>query len=235
MLTETLIRLCGSTADSGKNLKAIETALEQTNELGDIRTVKARLAEQLGRMQLELDRQRDEYSHIDKGLRENLKKSPLLVRINSTDAVTGLEDRRSAISAIENITDTHARSLVAVFSIENLDLVNNRYGFGVGDSILLMFSQHLAQHLPQDRLFRWRGPTFMGLIDRNVGFEQIRKEIQKLNLIRLEHNVESNARSVLLPITWSWTVIRADSLAAGAIVTQIDKFVSQKSIAGEPD
>lgn len=230
MLTEAVVRVCGSAANSANNLRLIERELENTTGLEELRELKMRLGNQLAAMRYEIERQSEEYAVITRALEESSKQTAQLIKNGTTDLVTGLEDRKCGIAAIERLHDGAVRYFAAVLSLESLDIVNNRYGFAAGDATLTVFSQHLAKNLDQDHLFRWRGPSILAVITRDISLESARSELARLSMMRLDHTLDIGSRSVLIPISWSWTVFQGDGTSSpGAMLSQIDNFVSQKS------
>jgi GGDEF domain-containing protein len=86
-------------------------------------------------------------------------------------------------------------------------VINGRFGFPVGDRILMLFGQHIAQRLSKtDRLFRWRGPGFLAILDRTGPEISVRSELARMVSARLEPEIELAGRLVLLPVSSSWMV-----------------------------
>ncbi len=81
------------------------------------------------------------------------------------DPMTGLLNR----SAFEQITDTLSREEVAlallIIDVDEFKQVNDNYGHGVGDCVLMRISELLKENfLSQDYLFRIGGDEFAGII-----------------------------------------------------------------------
>ena len=230
MLTGTVVDLCGSAAKSARNLQEIGHSLENAKELKDLHLLRSRMAEDLTALRADIESQREQYETIKNTLRQSEQKTAKFSASMSADPITGLEDRHTAARAIGELCEADTTFHVAVFQIDNLEGANNRYGFETGDGMLFVFSQHLAQNLPVDRIFRWRGPSFVAIVERNLSYERARMEIQKLSSSRLEHTLQSGSREIMFPISWSWTLMRVDRHSeATAIIEKIDRFVTEKA------
>lgn len=235
MLTETVVQMCGSAAKSARNLQDIGSSLEQTTDLKDLHLLRTKLAEGLSSLKTEIEDQREQYTAIESTLRESAKQTSSFAKSIHLDPISGLEDRHSAIRCISEMCGAGAQLQAGIFQLENLDGANNRYGFETGDAILFMFSQHLAQNLPMDKLFRWRGPSFVAIIDRKISPERLRTELQRFATNRLEHTVRQGTRDIMIPVSWSWTVVRGDQRPdASAMIEKIDRFITEKAQTALP-
>ncbi len=53
----------------------------------------------------------------------------------------------------------------------------------MGDQIITLFTQYLTQHLRlEDSVFRWSGPAFLVLLQRDEPLERIRRELAPIPL-----------------------------------------------------
>jgi GGDEF domain-containing protein len=77
----------------------------------------------------------------------------------------------------------------------------------------------------RDQLFRWSGPSFVALLEREAPIEQVKREIGRVAKMRVEDLIEIDSRSVLLPISASWTVFPKLS-SARLLMSKIDEFVT---------
>ena len=120
---------------------------------------------------------------------------------------------------------------VAVFVVERLEIINSRFGFRVGDRMLLQFSQHIGQQLAQgDQLFRWRGPTFVALLERDQAQKMVDAEVMRISASRIEYTVNTKDRDVLLRVNSSHNLFRvAPDADIDAIIERIDSFAADRS------
>ena len=85
---------------------------------------------------------------------------------------------------------------------------SDSWAASVGDQILLLFREHLAQHLKEDdRLIRWPGPVFLAVLDRPNLADGVRAEVKRVTIKKLETTVQIGNRFVLLPVSSSSLII----------------------------
>ena len=93
----------------------------------------------------------------------------------------------------------------------------------------MLVSQHFAQQLSNtDQLFRWRGPAFVALLNRQAQTMAVRAEMTKMFAERLRYEVEIGSRTVLLPLSVSWNVFQLGNFNdVQALGIQLDAFVNE--------
>jgi diguanylate cyclase (GGDEF)-like protein len=89
-----------------------------------------------------------------------------LVRLASTDALTGLPNRRRtaelATAALANATATDAPLTIAIIDLDHFKIINDRCGHATGDLVLKEFARLGSQALRDtDVLGRWGGEEFL--------------------------------------------------------------------------
>jgi diguanylate cyclase (GGDEF)-like protein len=145
------------------------------------------------------------------------------------DPITGLgswgEAEDSAARALAAQTPTYA---VAV-RLDRFDTITKRFSHTAGNHALMLVSQHVAQQLSNsDQLFRWRGPAFLALLDRQAQGAAVRAEMTKMFAERLRYEVEIGNRTVLLPLSVSWSVFQLGNFHdVHALGIQLDAFVNE--------
>src|SRR5581483_4435156 len=149
-----------------KSLKIIQGELESACRMDDLAAVNAKLRLCVKEICDEAERQSRRQSAIQNDLKDAVKLAPAA---SDVDAVTGLASVQSAIQAIHQSWESGEDTHLLAFGIERMQSINLRFGFHVGDQIMLLFAQHLAQHMDQaDTLYRWRGPCFVAVSPRRV-------------------------------------------------------------------
>jgi GGDEF domain-containing protein len=117
---------------------------------------------------------------------------------------------------------------VVAFVVDRVQLINARFGYAVGDQILVLLRDHLAKHLQAgDQLFRWTGPVFLALLDRPNLPDGVRAEVKRITSVKLETTVQIGTRSVLLPVASTsaiFSLFEIDSMPL--LIEQIDAFVA---------
>lgn len=83
----------------------------------------------------------------------------------STDALTGVHNRRAFAKAAESIPAEHRDSVLLLIDLDRFKAVNDSYGHAVGDAVLVSFCAMATSLLPQDALLgRLGGEEFACLL-----------------------------------------------------------------------
>jgi diguanylate cyclase (GGDEF)-like protein len=141
--------------------------------------------------------------------------------------VTGLPKREAAESAFAELARTGGRKYLVTVVIDRLQSINNRFGNAVGDQVLKIMAEYVAQHLGADGLFRWSGPALVAILRRQESIDRVRTEMKRIIDVRLDKLFDLGGRSALVPITVSWSVI---GLVPPATIASkhIDGFVASQ-------
>ena len=123
------------------------------------------------------------------------------------DACTGLPDRFAAETCIGDRFGEGRGLFAAIFTLQRLPAINARFGYSVGDRMLLLESQFLAKQFPNDQLFRWIGPSLLVLLERPSSAEAVRSEVGRIGAGSFQVNVDLQSRSVLIPVSTRWQLI----------------------------
>lgn len=92
-----------------------------------------------------------------------------------------------------------------VFGIERMAVINARFGYRVGDQMIAGLKQHLTDNLPEaDRLFRWRGPYLLALIERDMAAGLPSLEMALIGAWCSEYEIKTHDREALIPVSVGW-------------------------------
>lgn len=232
VLTEGLERLSAGSERSLANLKDISRRVERVSTIEDIRLLKARLAECVRELEQEAARHREDSARLITHLKTEVARlSGGSGRELRFDPVTGLAGRPEAERAIEAACAEKRHAYVAVFVVERLALVNNRFGYAAGDQLLRAFAARLRPFLRAgDALFRWSGPAFLALLEREAPEAVLEREVRHFAAQRQEEFIELQARSGLVSVTASWAILPVFQFdAAQSVIARIDRFVAWQS------
>jgi diguanylate cyclase (GGDEF)-like protein len=229
LFTRSMLQVSKSSAGSASKLRLIERQIEKSCQTDDLRALKAQLEQSLEAICEEAAAQERRSAEISEQLRETMSRpetaTALADAVADFDLVTGLPNFRAAEQALRAASAAGTSTYAVLLCVDRLEVINSRFGFAVGDRILMLFGQHLAQRLgPTDRLFRWRGPGFVALIDRSGPEISIRAEVARMVAARLEQEVELGGRSVLLPVTASWMLTGIANSSLENISQKLDAF-----------
>ena len=128
---------------------------------------------------------------------------------NLVDPVTGLPSAQSGVEAIRAALERPGRpGYILSFSLERVQAINLRFGYKVGDQILVYFAQYLAQELnPEDSLFRWRGPGFFVLSGREGNERELTATAKKIGGSKLTHSIAVGDREISVPLASTWKLV----------------------------
>lgn len=201
------IKFLAASSQAGVDeLHAVEQSLESASRIDDIREVRLKLSDCLAAVKNETVRLRDESQKQIQVLEKTIESANINMFpvSDEVDAATGLRGRSQA----ERMIASHIREgktvTIALFLVDRLAAINLRFGRKAGDEVLRMAAQHLKKSLPQECApFRWSGPSFLVLIGSAQAAKVTERDIRKIAATRLEKNIESANRSVLLPVSCS--------------------------------
>ena len=113
-----------------------------------------------------------------------LERIKLVRTLAETDPVTKLANRHKSSQEIEKFLHLsqrcHQPLCLAIVDLHNFKQINNRFGYGVGDSVLREVGQTLRKSFNQeDVVARWGGGEFM-ICMYGVNRERAKKEIEKI-------------------------------------------------------
>ncbi len=230
MLTNAMGQISTASQTSIEQLQDLQRQIGQAVMVEDMRTVKLRLSECLDSMRVESDRQRTEARQVVAGMQDGLRKAQEPqpeVENPEADLLTGLPLRREAETAMRSACEQQAHAYAALFVLDRIQSINARFGYSLGDQIMMIFLKHLSRGLSaRDEFYRWGPETFLAVLRRNESGEQVRRELARFLTGRLEETFEIGNRSVTLPIVSTWTVMPLYESSFDQILKKLDGFRS---------
>jgi GGDEF domain-containing protein len=229
MFTRSMLQVSKGSAASADKLHQIERQIEKASQTEDLRVLKVHLEQSLGTICEEAAEQELRSVQINDQIQSAMSRpeaaAVLSEAVGDLDMVTGLPSFRAAERAMRSAIAAGSSTYVVLLCVDRVEVINSRFGFAVGDRMLMQFGQHLAQRLSKtDRLFRWRGPGFLALLDRSGPEVSIRAEVARMVSSRLEQQIELGERSVLLPIASSWMLTGVANSTVEKIMQKLDTF-----------
>ena len=229
LFTRSMLQISKGSAASATKLHQIERQIKKSSQIDDLRALKTQLEQSLEVICEEAAAQERRSEEISDRLRDAMSRpasaAVLSEAVADFDLVTGLPNFRAAEQALLTAISTGTSTYAVLLSVDRVEIINSRFGTAVGDRILMLFGQHLAQRLsPTDQLFRWRGPGFLALIDRSGPEISVRADVARMVAARLEPEIELGGRSILLPITASWMLTGVANSTMERISQKLDAF-----------
>lgn len=230
LLQATVNNIAGENTRSARRLQEITLELEQSGAITDLRVLKGRLTDCLKDLREETQQQKKEAAGTMLKLQMTIEQSRNAVAKagNSVDPVTGLPGRDDALIAMQTAVDGGVRHYAVIMVVNRVQMVNARFGHEVGDRMLAVFKEHMARQLSaNDRLFRWSGPAFMAILEREAPLGIIRVLAKRMMDAKIEVDYSGDGRSVLIPVSAVWSALPLTS--APDADKQIQTFVASQS------
>lgn len=121
-----------------------------------------------------------------------------------------------------------------LFGIERMAIINARFGYRVGDQMIAGLRQHLTDNLPEgDRLFRWRGPYLLALIERDMAAGLPSLEMALIGAWCSEYEIKVRDREALIPVSVSWQMFPLkSSTGVEDLVVELDSWTAMINSKG---
>ncbi len=157
---------------------------------------------------------------------EQLKESRLeLTKRYFTDDLTGLPN---TYQLREDLHDHEDLTLI-IMSIDNFKIINDFYGYVVGDFLLEQLTKHLSKELPEIALYRISGSQFAITIKESFDFYQVKNYLDGLSS-KLKHLSFEYANTIIyLDLTFGSiaTADRSDIFSKVSMALQYARDMSQ--------
>jgi len=233
MLTQAMSQISNGSEVSIHRLRDLEKQIEHASMVEDMRTLKARLSECLETIQTETVRQRDESKRVVEELDHGLRKArepKEIVPVGDADKLTGIPTRPQAEQAIRVACQEGAHTYAALFLLDRIQAISSRFGFALGDQVVLFFLQYLSQGLlADDQIFRWGPGAFLALLQRDEPAAQVRSQLGKFLSRRMEQSFAIADRSVVVPIGSTWVVVPLFESTFSEVIHKLEVFASAAS------
>ena len=234
-LTDTLAAITAGQESAITRLRDLEHRIAKAPSMDEVKRFGAQLAECLDGIRNDAVLRNHRVEQAMTELRrktENTSRSESADRIEQDPEPAGaLQPRAKAEAAFDRVIQAGGNAYLAVFVVDRVQLINARFGYAVGDEVLVLFQEHLRRNTqPGDQFFRWTGPVFLVLMDRPDLAESVRARVKHMTSAKLETTVQLDSRSVLLPVTATSTIISLFEIpSTAAVVQEIDAFVAGRT------
>ena len=229
MLTETITSMASGCETSVRRLQNVEQKIERARDIGDVQQLKGQLLECLEQVRAETEQQqkvRATTGQIQAELESSRQR--MVSATKELDPITGLPAAAEANEALRLCLKQDRRFYAAAFVVQRIQSINMRFGYDLGDQVLKAFRDHLRLSLSEsDRLFRYRGPTIIALIDRAQPVERVRVEMKRIGENSKGRTFEINGREVIIAINANWTVVPVEDSEL-SVRAQIDTFIASQ-------
>ncbi len=130
-----------------------------------------------------------------------------LVRADTVDELTGLENRRGLTCALFDMDVPDAAFSIGVIDLDEFADVNRRYGRVVGDAVLAIIADRLVAAAPTGaRVYRPGGNEFVVLVPQAMGVEDLERLAASLMAaIRLPLGLPGGPWAMTASLGWATT------------------------------
>ena len=236
MLTDVVGELAGATKSSVARLHKIEYDLERATGSGDIRVAREQLSECLEGIRNERIGRLEDSSKLKRSLELAVEQSAARLRdpsaVADVDSCTGLLMRRSAEAAVAGCIDSASHVYAVLFVLDRLRTINIRYGYAVGDQMLVRACSDLDRQLGTAApRFRWGGPAILFLLDRPDPFSAVQSAMKRIVSRRMEETFKIDQRFISLTVTYSSAIVPLfQGVPAREIHSNLDQFSAASQI-----
>jgi GGDEF domain-containing protein len=231
MFQSNLVKIAGENVESVRSLGVIGEELERGIGFKDLESLKLHLGGCLSGLRGAIEREKAASKALVERLQgeiEKVREPALRPRPREMDTVTGLPRAKDCIAAIQDAIARGTRHYAVVMVVNRIQPINARFGLETGDRMLVRFKEHIeGQLLESDRLFRWRGPAIVAILERPENFDSVRMTVSRMHNTNLSETVNLGGRSVLIPISAAWSVLELGSTIE-AIEKQIQTFIASQ-------
>ena len=149
LFTRSMLQVSKGSAASADKLHNLERQMEKSSQTEDLRAIKVQMEQSLGVICEEAATQERRSEQISDQLHEAMSRpesaAALTEAVGDLDLVTGLPNFREAEKAIRSAIGAGTSTYAVLLCVDRVEVINSRFGFSVGDRILMLFGQHLAQ------------------------------------------------------------------------------------------
>ncbi|MCX6901930.1 MAG: diguanylate cyclase, partial [Verrucomicrobia bacterium] len=144
------------------------------------------------------------------------------------EPLAGVPGRPEAEEALTSSIASGRRAFAAVFIVDRIHLLNDCFGYTLGDRLLGEFHECLRRRLaPADRIFRWSGTSFVALMEHRHTLEEVRGELDRVANCGAEITVRLGSGALALATAASWAVFPLQgAVSRDRMVRCIDHYVA---------
>ena len=132
---------------------------------------------------------RTELGHISENINKIAEmfqaKNLIINSFNTTDVLTGLQNRSKLYEHLDDIIHTRekgrSRFAVMFIDIDNFKWLNETLGHNFGDAVLATFGTLLKEQLPENSVFRFSGDEFIVVQEFDTDYSIVYEVIEKLH------------------------------------------------------
>lgn len=235
LLTETVANCAQGDERALGRLKSLEEQLRRAAQVEDVRDLRIELGHCLAALQASVQEQKEEAAKaermraaVEAACREGIGPA-------QANRAVQAEGNFEPLTAEIVRNAMRARALdrlqyVVVLVVDKFALLQTRFGTDLAERILWLLQRDVKRRLnAQDRLYRWHGAVFVGLLSREHRLSEVSAELARAISAKFEEHVEVGNRSILLTASVNWTVFPMEG-PDPEILRKIDEFRARHEV-----
>jgi len=224
-----LVTIAGADVECIQSLGGIGKELEGAIGFKDLQALKAQLDSCLSLVLESIEREKNGAKAVLEKLQteiESFRKPAARLPQGRVDGARGSFLQKDCVAAIREAIDRGTRHYAVVMVVNRFQPISARFGREAGDWMLSQFREYVETRLSaSDRMFRWIGPAIVAILERPQALDQVRALVRRMLDNPLQATYTSDGRSVLIPLSAAWSVIKVASTLE-ATEQQIEAFVA---------
>lgn len=139
------------------------------------------------------------------------------------DLLTGLPNKVAAENAILGLRG-RPNFYLACYYVRGLEFLTVRYGDKIANEVLFLSAQSIANtsHGATDQLFRWRGPAFVAIIQREDNLIDVERNVQRMIGPKLQFYLRGG--TMLVSVTLGVGVFSAAESNCAEVIRDVENF-----------
>jgi len=229
MFLDCLVTIAGANAECVQSLRGMGKELENGIGFKGLQTLKAQLDICLSSLLETIEREKNGSKAVIEKLQteiESFRKPAVRLPVGRVDGARGPFLQKDCIAAIREAIARGTRHYAVVMVVNRFQPICARFGREAGDWMLSQYMEYIETQLnASDRMFRWIGPAIVAILERPQALDQVRALVRRMLDNPLQATYTSDGRSVLIPLSAAWSVIKVASTLE-ATEQQIEAFVA---------
>ncbi|MDE3199643.1 MAG: diguanylate cyclase [Acidobacteriota bacterium] len=146
-------------------------------------------------------------------------------RTTANDNAAGLRGGGAAVDHVQRMIDKGDKGLVAIFHLNVLDVISERFGMEAVQDCIMAVSAHLTHSLRKgDAIYHWSDASLLGVLEKRANSRIAMAELQRIASQNREITITVGGRAVMLRIPIEFELIELDQLESAEALNWVTSF-----------